>query len=185
MPSGGALIRRKWFRTYTATPSRESGDQIVQSWDTAAKADNRNDFSVCTTWLKRKSDLYLLDVQRKRLEFPDLRRFAIKHAKAFKASSILIEDASTGQSLIQELRNEGLRPIAIKPDRDKVVRLEAQSAKIEAGHVLLPRTAPWLDDFLLEILAFPYGRFDDQVDSVSQFLAWATKRRVRIHISSI
>ncbi len=56
---------------------------------------------------------------------------------------------------------------------------------IEAGHVLLPKSAPWLDDFLLEVLAFPYGRFDDQVDSLSQFLTWAAKPRTRIHIGSV
>jgi phage terminase large subunit-like protein len=43
--------------------------------------------------------------------------------------------------------------------------------------VHLPRAADWLDDFLLELLAFPYGRHDDQVDSVSQYLNWAAKRR--------
>ena len=52
----------------------------------------------------------------------------------------------------------------------------AQSAKIEAGHVHLPREADWLDDFLLELLAFPYGRHDDQVDSVSQYLNWAARQ---------
>ena len=59
------------------------------------------------------------------------------------------------------------------------MRLEGQSAVIEAGHVLLPERAPWLDDFLLEVLAFPYGRYDDQVDSLSQFLTWASAQRRR------
>jgi predicted phage terminase large subunit-like protein len=51
----------------------------------------------------------------------------------------------------------------VRPDRDKIVRLEAVSAVIEAGHVWLPESAPWLDDFLLEVLAFPHGRYDDPV----------------------
>ena len=89
----------------------------------------------------------------------------------------------TSRALIQDLKREGkIRPIAIKPDRDKIVRLEAQSAVIEAGHVLLPMSAPWLDDFLLEVLAFPYGRFDDQVDSLSQFLTWAPRSPSRFHV---
>ena len=52
----------------------------------------------------------------------------------------------------------------------------AQSAKIEAGHVYLPREAEWLDSFLLEILGFPQGRHDDQLDSLSQFLKWTSTR---------
>jgi predicted phage terminase large subunit-like protein len=51
----------------------------------------------------------------------------------------------------------------------------AQSAKIEAGHVYLPKDAPWLATFLRELLAFPNGANDDQVDSVSQFLIWMQK----------
>jgi hypothetical protein len=68
-------------------------------------------------------------------------------------------------------------PIGQKPEGSKVERMMAESAKIEAGHVHLPKEAEWLDTFLLELLAFPYGRHDDQVDSTSQFLKWAAKRR--------
>ena len=42
-------------------------------------------------------------------------------------------------------------------------RLEAQTAKIEAGHVRIPQEAHWLGAFLHEVLAFPNGRHDDQV----------------------
>jgi predicted phage terminase large subunit-like protein len=45
--------------------------------------------------------------------------------------------------------------------------------------VHLPENAPWLGEFLTELLAFPKGRHDDQVDSVSQFLKWAAVRRFR------
>ncbi len=55
----------------------------------------------------------------------------------------------------------------------------APSAKIEARYVLLPERAPWLQDFQTEVLQFPHGRHDDQVDSLSQFLAWASRPRSR------
>src|SRR5271170_6925945 len=64
------------------------------------------------------------------------------------------------------------RPIGVKPEGSKVDRMAAQSAKIEAGHVHLPKSAAWLGEFLTELLSFPNGRHDDQVDSVSQFLRW-------------
>ena len=83
--------------------------------------------------------------------------------------------------LLQDLRREPppgmIHPIGCKPEGSKQDRMVAQSAKIEAGHVHLPREADWLDTLLLEFLAFPNGRHDDQVDSVSQFLNWAAKRR--------
>ena len=85
----------------------------------------------------------------------------------------MIEDAGHGTPLIQDLRKDGkVRPISIKPKGDKITRMSAELAKIEAGQVWLPHSAPWLQDFLAELLAFPGGRYDDQVDSVSQFLGW-------------
>ena len=70
-------------------------------------------------------------------------------------------------------------PIGIKPEGDKVMRMEAQSARFEAGQVYLPEQAPWLATLLHEILGFPKGQHDDQLDSVSQFLNWAESVRRR------
>jgi predicted phage terminase large subunit-like protein len=64
------------------------------------------------------------------------------------------------------------RPIGMKPEGSKLDRMVAQSAMIEGGHLHLPKTALWLGEFLTELLSFPNGRHDDQVDSVSQFLRW-------------
>jgi predicted phage terminase large subunit-like protein len=68
-------------------------------------------------------------------------------------------------------------PIGRKPEGSKVDRMVAQSAKIEAGHVHLPKNADWLGSFLNEVLGFPLAQHDDQVDSVSQFLNWAAKQK--------
>jgi predicted phage terminase large subunit-like protein len=137
---------------------------------------NSNDYSVCTTWQVSYGRFYLLDVFRARLEYPALRRKVIELAERYEAQTILVEGAGPGLSLLQDLRS-GLpphitQPIGIKPLGTKADRLVAQTAKIEAGHVLLPKEAPWLSDFLNEVLAFPNGRHDDQVDSMSQFLNW-------------
>jgi predicted phage terminase large subunit-like protein len=84
---------------------------------------------------------------------------------------ILIEEAGSGVSLIQDLQSAGLQVYPVRPTSDKVVRMSAQRARIEEGRVLLLETTPWLDDFRSEIMAFPNGRHDDQVDSISQALA--------------
>jgi len=84
--------------------------------------------------------------------------------------SLLIEKKGSGQSLIQDLYRENIHAIGIKPDGDKILRMAAQAAPIEAGAVHLPRNAPWLDEFKNEILSFPKGRHDDQVDALSQGL---------------
>ncbi len=55
--------------------------------------------------------------------------------------------------------------------------MAARAALIEAGQVHLPEEAPWLADFQAEVMAFPHGRHDDQVDSMAQFLNWIEERR--------
>jgi predicted phage terminase large subunit-like protein len=174
VPADGALVKWRWFGAYAGPPDRLPGDQVIQSWDTANKAERRNDYSVCTTWLIRGEAFHLLDLHRERLEFPDLKRRVVALRRRHGAEAVLIEDRGSGTQLIQALREEGVHAIAISPEADKATRLQSQSMHIEAGRVLLPAAAPWLDGFRDELLRFPQGRHDDQVDSLSQFLAWAT-----------
>jgi predicted phage terminase large subunit-like protein len=179
IPLEGEIVKWEWFRFYDELPPRESGDTIVQSWDTASKAEDLSDYSVCTTWLVKGNDYYLVHLVREKLNYPSLKRRVIEQARRFNANSIVIEDKGSGISLIQDLHggNENVPyPISFTPETDKVTRMSAQSAKIEAGHVFLPRRAEWLDDFRAELLQFPYGRYDDQVDSMSQFLNWIDRR---------
>jgi predicted phage terminase large subunit-like protein len=98
-------------------------------------------------------------------------------AERHRAQTILIENAGPGMVLLQDLRRDLPMPYPLgqKPEGSKSDRMAAQSAKIENGHVLLPKEADWLDSLLLELLAFPSGKHDDQVDSVSQFLNWTAK----------
>jgi predicted phage terminase large subunit-like protein len=181
VPLEGNLVKRDWFRFYDQPPQPGPGDLVVQSWDIAMMTGEANDFSVCTTWRVVGPDYYLIDVFRARLQYPDLRRKLAGLAAKHGAGIILIENAGPGMALLQDLWRDlprGIaRPLGQKPEGSKADRMVAQSAKIEAGHVHLPREADWLDTFLLELLAFPNGRHDDQVDSVSQFLKWSSLRK--------
>ena len=103
-PTGGLMIRREWLRYYDEAPKRTYCSNVVQSWDTAAKGGAQNDWSVCTTWLLEDNYYYLLDLTRGRFEYPQLRDTAIALAQRFEPQTILIEDASTGISLAQELQ---------------------------------------------------------------------------------
>jgi predicted phage terminase large subunit-like protein len=111
----------------------------------------------------------LLDVKRVKLEFPHLKKL-IQH-KAMNADAIYIEDASSGTSLVQQLRSEGLYALSNSAKGDKVGRMIGQTGKLESGLVYVPKSAPWLAAFRAEISQFPNGKHDDQVDSLSQFLA--------------
>jgi phage terminase large subunit-like protein len=70
----------------------EQFDRIVQSWDTANKASELSDYSVCTTWGLKGKHLFLLSVFRRRLEYPALKRAVREQQNLFQASVVLIKD---------------------------------------------------------------------------------------------
>lgn len=173
VPESGNVVYKHWLRYYDQRPALTE-TRVVQSWDTAMKAGERNDPSVCTTWQVTGSTYYLIDVTRDRIDYPGLKQMAIGLIEKFKPNTVLIEDHGSGSVLIQELMQLSRVPIiSVRPSGDKLMRMHAEVAAIQAGQVLLPREASWVAEFLHEILAFPNGRHDDQVDSLSQFLNWA------------
>jgi predicted phage terminase large subunit-like protein len=172
----GELFKREWWRYYDAPPAFR---RIVQSWDTSFKTSASNDYSCCTTWGETDTGFYLLDVWKRRVEFPELKRMVQALAETYKPHAVLVEDKASGQSLIQELQRDTSLPILpVKVDADKFARAAAVTPLIEAGRVHLPQGAPWLAEFLDSLATFPNGAHDDDVDSVSQALGWLSPRRL-------
>src|SRR5438046_1751780 len=175
-PLGGGLVKAEWFKRYRENERPERFDRIVQSWDTANKATELSDFSVCTTWGVRGKDLFLLAVFRRRLEYPALKRAVREQLSLFGANEVLIEDKASGTQLIQELIADGCHGVTrYQPTTDKIMRLNSQTGVIENGFVRIPENAPWLAEYLHELTVFPNGKHDDQVDSTAQFLDWCNK----------
>jgi phage terminase large subunit-like protein len=128
LPEGG-LIKREWLRFYNPEQLPKFFGHIVQSWDTANKSGELNDYSVCTTWGLHEQKYYLLDVYRKRLTFPQLKRAVIELNQKHKPQKLVIEDKASGTALIQELESEGLFGIDAyqpQPGSDKYMRIAAQ-----------------------------------------------------------
>lgn len=184
LPADGGVIEWHWFRSFVKPPEPEK-PQIVQSWDTASKNTEFSDYSVCTTWLVDGSNYYLLDLFRRKLTFPELYPAAVELAERWRPTTVLIEDSSAGTPLIQALKfDRPIRmpsPLPIRPEKDKRTRVHEVSPAVEQGRVFLPLGAPWLEDLRVELIQFPSGKHDDQIDSLTQFLAYAERRRMRGH----
>lgn len=172
---GGNIVQRECIRSYACAPS--TFDFKIASWDTASTLRETSDYSVGTVWGARGLDFYLLDVVRGRFEVPDLRRQIVDLGARWSVDQTIIEDTELGRALTQDLRRAGHYATILRSVRDdKESRFLAQSARFEAGQVHAPQDAPWLADWLSELLAFPNGRHDDQVDSTSQALHYLTAR---------
>jgi predicted phage terminase large subunit-like protein len=175
---GGTLIKLKWFKHQKEMPPLHHYSMVVQSWDTAVEVGEQNDFSTCTTWGVSSSGYYLLDVFRDRLIYPDLKKAVLVQKNKFKADLVVIEKANNGAALYQDFWDPKNRWIdCVSPREDKITRATHVLPKIEQGHVHIPDNADWLQIFEKEISEFPFGKFDDQVDSMTQFL-YVTKQPV-------
>jgi predicted phage terminase large subunit-like protein len=177
VPAEGNLIKREWLRFSDLPSPGKSRDLVIASWDTALKATELSDYSVGTVWLVRGETCYLLDLVRARLEYPALKRAVLEMRARWRVAHTLIEDKGSGTTLIQDLHRENVKVIPIKAETDKETRLYSVQGKFEAGSVIFPKNAPWLDDLRTELLGFPASRHDDQVDSISQALSWIIRRK--------
>lgn len=174
---GGNRIKMKWFRTHGALPLKY--DETVLSFDTANKGKDINDPTVCMAFGRKDTQWYLKEVVRKRLVYPKLKRLLLVMEAKHKPNSILIEDKSSGQSLLQEAEELTIfNTVAIEPHGDKVARMELELPALEGGIISLPdpisntMDISWLKDFESEIIEFPMCVDDDQIDALSQFLMW-------------
>lgn len=143
---------------------RKKLDFVIQVWDTAFKESETNDYSVCLTVGIDKDNYYLLDVYRAKINFNALERNVVRLYEFWEPNKVYVEDAGSGQSLIQVMPYRHKISIKGVKAMNKVVRANMVSSPLENKSVYLPKGMSWLTDFINELARFPSGKFDDQVD---------------------
>ena len=136
--------------------------------DLATSTKEQADYTVVTiAGVTPKSNVLVYEVFRKRLEAPDIIPVLKRFLNEYNLDYIGIERAGYQLALIQIARREGLPVRELKADRDKVSRAMPLSARMEQGQVYFLENALWFDDLEREMLQFPEGEHDDQVDSLA------------------
>jgi predicted phage terminase large subunit-like protein len=167
------MIKAAWLGRYNAVPDGKDFHRIVLSCDPAGKAGIRNDYTAIAIIGLQRQEIHILEVSRGHWTVIQMREQILALAQRWGADLVIIEDTSSGMGLIQLVKEQTrLNVVGRHPDADKVTRMSRQQGRFEAGRILLPNEAPWLADFENELLAFPYGRYDDQVDALLLFLDW-------------
>jgi predicted phage terminase large subunit-like protein len=185
----GGTVSPEWFKRYSQPPKKADPEtntpneikRTTVSVDTANTANDRSNFTVIGVW---QEDLqgrhYLIDVIRKLMELPELITEIDRVCKRNEADALLVEAKGNGLAYIQ-LKQDGGAPCALVSievgTNSKEFRFDKVSPMFEAGIVYLPERASWLADYEKELIAFPNGKNDDQVDMTSQYLDWAKKRK--------
>ncbi len=174
-PTGetGNIVKRHWFKYYSAETLPKKFDECIQVWDLTFKEKVMNDFVVGTVWGRRGADVFLLDMIRERMDFPKtLIAFENMTTKWPQATAKIVEDKANGPALIATLKSKIRGIIPFNPQGSKEERLYAVTPQIESGNVYLPNKtiAPWIDTFSEEVIAFPNAPNDDCVDNLSMAL---------------
>jgi len=165
IPEGGTYFQATWFEHEYDVVPRNAVKFFTM--DTALKTGISNDFSVLLVAATDGKDIYILDVIRRKLEYPRLRNMVVEQFERHMPTRVYIVSSDNGINLLADLRSTTRMPlIAVPPGRDsKEARVEAITGYWEAGRVLLPRHAAWKADFITEHLRFPAVAHDDQVDA--------------------
>ena len=165
----GNIFKREWWRYYTKLP--DTIPLVSISVDATFKDSDTSDFVAIEVWGKLNGDYYLIDLIKKRMDFPETLR-AIRHmaSKYPQKHSILVEDKANGSAIISMLRHEIEGIIPITPKESKVARANAITGIVEGGNVYLPEYADFTGEFVEEFASFPNGVHDDLVDACTQFI---------------
>ena len=150
--------------------------KVFTTVDLALTEDERNDYTVAATWgmVPSTRDLLLLDLVRARLESPDIIPMlqAVRHRTG--TPRIHVESTAFQASVVQYGKRTGL-PVVRWPAKgepakgDKDTRATFAAARMEGGAIWFPAgTVPWDQEaYEAELVTFPTGEHDDQVDVTS------------------
>ena len=171
IPPGGNIIHREWLVFYEKDAEPKEFEFLLASWDVASSIEVNSSYSVGTLWGRVDEDFYLLELVRDKLETPELRKLIIEWDQIHKPNYTFIEGPGLGKSLAQDLRRTSDIDVKLyNPKFDKATRLLTHASRFESRRVHLPRDAGWLRVYVDELLAAPYGKYWDQVDSTTQAL---------------
>jgi predicted phage terminase large subunit-like protein len=180
VPEEGGLLRSDWWRMWSDKVPLPTFTYVFQSYDVASETAKNNDNTARTTWgvFKRSSDgrmcIMVLEYKLFKMEFPDLLDNALETMKEYKPDRIIVEKASSGIPLYQELRRRGVKVSALPPKGTKYSRADAATIPLSQGVVYYPDRM-WARELINVCAAFPAGPEDDTVDSATQGLNYARR----------
>ena len=165
----GNIFKREWWQYYDKLP--EHIQLVGISVDATFKDSDTSDFVAIEVWGKLNNDYYLIDLIKRRMDFPEtLKAIRYMADKYPNKHSILIEDKANGSAIISMLKHEIGGIIPITPQESKIARANAITGIVEGGNVYLPRYSDFTGEFVEEFASFPNGVHDDLVDACTQFI---------------
>lgn len=183
-PAEGNKFKRPWFRYWKADDDlyrlMDAAGNVLRSVrardcrrfgtvDLAVSLKTSADYTVIAAWaVSPESDLILLDLLHERMEEPDIIKQARGMYERHGLDYLAVEANGTQLGIVQTMRRvESMAIRGIVNSTDKVSRASTAIVRCEAGQIYFPQAASWLGAYENELLSFPKGAHDDQVDVTS------------------
>ena len=170
------MIKKEWLKYFNLSDInnifQNNKINYYISIDCASGLGTENDFTALAVFTIFKNKFYICDMYKLKIPYPELKTKIEEIINKYNASSILIEDKSNGSSMIQDLQQKYINIIPIKPKKSKECRVNDILTTLEAGNILIAYNEKWTQELEVELLSFPAGKHDDQVDAISQFINW-------------
>lgn len=168
---GDIYIRDRWG-VYQEVP--KECDKPVQSWDCNYRDTDGSDFACgFVARVRKKTSVYIMDRWKGRWSLAVLCA-KVKEAKTLypDTTAIYIERKANGEAVIQTVSKDIPGVVAVDPESlgSKIARNEAAAKYQNAGNIYLPLNAPWVDDFIEQLAAWPNGKNDDDADAFAQLV---------------
>jgi predicted phage terminase large subunit-like protein len=178
-PSGG-LIKQKYIHIIDHCPKIRPDGYWWVSIDSALSTSETADYSALTLGYSNRDGHFVLYVERGRWDYEMLKYKALSYVRRIRGDvTFIVEAAGSGISLIEYMRKAQLHCFHYQAKHDKVERASVVLELFLAGRVYICNVKShngWVEAFINELLTFPNGRHDDQVDSLVQALRWAERR---------
>lgn len=180
LPLEGGLLEWSWFGSCDELPKIT---ELIMSVDVAG-TDGGGHYTAITLWGHLEGKWYMIAAHRHQFNLADVRKMIQRLDQEYGPDLIVIESAGIGGGLISELKNKKYAHVeAMGASVSKLRRANDVVAMIEAGRVFILSDAPGIPEFRNEIVAFPNGRSDDLLDSMTQVLRHRATilQRARMH----
>lgn len=167
----GSIFKRAWWKFYKELPVVEKRGWF---WDTAVKTGEKNDYSAGFLIAQCANGYYLEKLVKERMEYPDLKRAITLYQNANPADVVIVEDKSSGQQIIQDLRRDSCIPVVAfdAKGKDKILRANLVAPTLEAGKIFIPEDQPWASDFIENMASFPEVEHDDDIDAFTSSIIY-------------
>lgn len=188
-PSEGGIFQLAWFKLFQVEPAIDEFDRLYSTWDAAFKgADGKTgtrgeiaaiknrSFVVGQLWGDIGANSYLLDEERGQWNILETLTAMLRMRNRWPAATAhLVEDKANGPALETLLKDKIPGLLLVNPRGSKIQRAHAVSPYCEAGNVYVPspKYASWVSEWLHEVCTFPFGRYNDRVDAMTQGLIWS------------